>query len=126
MTPEQDHITGVLAAFRALGAAVYERDALPDVLPPAYSEIEVVRRPGGNRRAGGAVPTFGVYEIHERSTSPHAVKLRAHRDTVARIEGAAVTVNGITSTPVHLDGADPITPDDGWYVAFRTWVYALF
>jgi hypothetical protein len=126
LTAEGLHLQAVLKAFRDLGAEqVYEREALPRVLPPAYSEIEITRRVGGNARGSGEIDTMGLYEITERSTSRFAATLRDHRDAVAAIENVTLEIDGHTSTPVMFAGADPITPDDGWYVGFRTWTYVL-
>lgn len=126
MAEEQAHIEGVLSMLELLDVTAYERDTLPDVLPPVYAEVEVTRRTGGNGRAGGPAATFGLFEITERSTSRNAAQLREHRDKFAAIEGATLTVDGSPTTPVEFGGADPISPEGGWYVGFRTWTYALF
>lgn len=125
MEPEQEHLQAVLNAFRDVGAAVYERDGLPDVLDPAYSEIAVTRRPGGNARSSGESNTVGVYEISERTTSTSAILLREHRDRAAGIEDVMLSIGDRESTPVTFDSADPIAAEDGWYVGFRTWTYVL-
>ena len=126
LAPEQTHLDAVLTAFGGSNAAVYERDDLPSVLPPAYSEVEVTRRGGGNRRKGGPDGRFGLFTITQRTVGRNAKALRAHRDATAAIEGLTLTVGGFVSTPIAFEGADPISPDDGWYVGFRTFTYALF
>lgn len=125
-TSEQEHIDGLLQALRGFNAAAYERGRLPDVPDPAYCEVEITRLPGGNFRAGGPGPTFGLFQITERASSKDPVALRRNRDAVAAIEGETFDVADFTTTPVMFDGADPISPEDGLYVGFRTWTYALF
>ena len=126
LAAENAIIAGVIEAMRDFTTAVYERDDLPSVVPPAYSEIEVTRENAGTSRSGGPGSLFGVYLLTERTAGKHMAALRDHRDATAAIEGVSVLVDGVESTPVAFDGADPIAPNGGWYVGFRTWRFALF
>lgn len=125
MPTYQQHVDGVLAALNAAEKVAYSIDSLPDLRPPAYIEVTVLRRFGGVERHSG-----------ERDGRLGRIVLRAVGDTMPRayamwdlidsLENTTLTIGGVVSTPIRFETDDEvITPDEGWYSGAKSLAYAL-
>lgn len=125
MATRQQHADGVLAAANAAVKVAYLADALPDVLPPAYIELHLSRRFGGEQRFSGERDGT-LHRITARAVGKTLPKAYEMWDLLDALEGIALVVGGVVTTPVEFETEDEqIAPDAGWYSGSRTLTYAL-
>jgi hypothetical protein len=124
MASEDLHAAAVLAFLTTAGSNPFDLSKVPAIPPDYYTEVGVVRRFGGVQRYGGQ-RDGQLYRITERAVAKilkNAQNLRSRSDA---LEGAVLTIDGLTTTPIEFESADVIGPDDGYYSGLRTWSYAL-
>lgn len=127
ISTEEPNAVAVLAALNAGSALAYESDDLKAMtdLPPNYNEVTVERRYGGQSRATGTTTRRG-WRITARAVGITISNAREMRKRAAtQLEGARVTVDGKTSTPIQFESADPIGEDDGRWSGLTTYTYAI-
>lgn len=125
MATYEQHVAGVLAAFNVTKKVAYARDNLPDVLPPAYIEVQVSRRFGGLQRGSGS-RDLRLMRVTARAvgqTLPQAYRMW---DVIDSLEDTSFIVAGEYTTPVEFEtDDDAIDPDDGWYSGTKSLSYAI-
>lgn len=89
-----------------------------------HVQFSLARRTTGVERAGREAQA-----PYRATTRPVAKTIGNGREMARRVELALsktrVTVAGKTSTPIRLDSADDIGPDDGMYSGLTTWTFVL-
>lgn len=63
------------------------------------------------------------------TTRPVAVTVSNGREMARRVDtalnGVRITAGGVASTPLRLESADDIGPDDGKFTGLTTWTFVL-
>lgn len=127
------------AAIKALipGLEVYDYGRVPGLknvsgqlnpghAPTRYVLLSIERRfvPQEGTRAG-RTQRIG-YRAALRICAKTPSECRAAAKTVSTaLDGAALTVAGAKSTPLHHDSSASPEADDGYYAALHQWTYAL-
>lgn len=125
MATYADHVEGVLAAFNATDTVAYGRDDLPDLLPPAYIEIQVSRRFGGTLRCSGETD-WRLIRVNARAVGQTLAGAYEMWDRIDALENRMLTVGDEITTPLQFEtDDDAIEPDDGWYSGSKSLAYAL-
>lgn len=109
MTHEAEQMTAVMALLEAGGALPYTiQDAKRvSVLPPAYSEVVIMRRYGGVFRNG--MTRARGYRVTVRAcgrTYEQAVEMR--RLAREALEDSRLTVDGRTTTPIQFEDEEAV------------------
>jgi hypothetical protein len=124
MATEQEHSDAVVAFLNTLGALAYDLGDVPSPAPDRYTEVTVSRRFGGEQRYSG-LRDGQLYRVTARQVGKVYQNAQNLRAKIAGLEGVALTVAGLVTTPVEFESADPIGPDDGYFSGLQTWTYAL-
>jgi hypothetical protein len=124
MATEDEHAAAVLEALHTDDAPAYEFDGKPDVKPPAYNEVAVSRRFGGEQRYSG-LRDGHLYRVSARANGQTIAGARAARARVYALEGTVLTIGSATTTPLEFETADNLEPSGGWYSGLTTLTYAL-
>lgn len=113
----------VIAKLGEFNAVPYDLDEIPATLPAYYNEVTVTRRFGGLERA--SMPGATPYRVTVRAVAKTVSNAREMRRRAGLIEGARVTADGLTSTPLRFESAQPIGPDDGWHSGLTSYTFAI-
>lgn len=128
MPTEAQVIAAVLtAANTALPATVraYEAGKVPSPRPNEFVVVSIVRRAGGNPRAGRFETTGWSVYVMAASASSEANARNSLRLVGTAIESQSLTVAGERTTPVRFSNGRPVAPDDGYFSGVNTYDFTI-
>lgn len=127
--PIDAHYTAILAALNAGLPAAHKayRMGDPGIITDAsaaYTEVIISRRHGGIARADSTLDS-DLIRVMTRVVAKSADNAGVQQTKVrAALEYTALSIGGVTTTPIQFETEDPIAPDDGWYSGATDWTYA--
>lgn len=124
---EEQHATAVLARLNAGLTIAYERDKLPDPLPPHYIEFGIAWRPIAAPRRTGAVDSgTESFRFTTRELAKKVADARNLRRLARERLQVAFTVADFQVLGVNRETQDEIQEDeDGYYSGLTTWTYSV-
>lgn len=129
---ERKHVTVIAEALTAtLGAnRVYEYGTVPGesgvtgTLPPIFALPSLERRYAAPDRSGRSGRSG--WRLSVRYVGRTASEARwAGMQIAAALDGANLTIDGYTSTPVTFESQAAVAPDEGRYSGTSSWTYVL-
>jgi hypothetical protein len=128
MPTEQQVAAAVVALVDAAlppSVIVGDPSTIPDVKPAEFVVVTVVRRSGGNARAGQYVTTGWSIYLLAASKSSVANARNSLRLAGAAIEGERLSAGGETSTPMRFDNGRPVAEDADYFSGVSTFNCAI-
>lgn len=123
------------ALITAMNSALSSYGATPDAVK-ALDYDDAAKATGDHVQVGLARRYTGVERAGREAQKPYRLTTRPVAGFVgsargldkrvdSALNGARITVDGATSTPIRLETSDEIGPDDGKFSGLTTWTFVL-